>query len=1079
MKVQGWHVDGFGHFRDYAVADIPPGLTVFLGPNEAGKTTLVAFITAMLFGFPDGRTRERRYEALMGGRLGGRLHVTDDRGDAYTLDRSVGQRSAVRVTLPNGDPGSEEDLRTLLGGCDRKLFRSVFAFSLSELQSFDSLDESGIRDRIFSAGIVGAGRSARSAVEVLQNRQDLLLKSRGAARINDLAAELADRDDRIRTARAEAAAYANTCRAERARAAEVAALDDDLARARGLKGRYELLTALWPKARERAEAASQLAHLPAVDAFPVDAHERLSRALDAVSAAEAAFVPLDHELQDAKQQHDALQVDDALAEAEVEAAALYRELELYQERLARLPEAQGRQARSTRDLERLLHDLGPTWDRARLAAFDRSIPRSEDVRAHETGLAQAARAAGDAEAELKRARAAREAARRDRDKAAAALAALSEPRAPEVLADLERAVRRLRANLADIAAAELRVKAAESKVDELARMEEAAQASVPWAPPGGAGLGLAALAVAALAGGIWQLTGSGSTPLAIIGFAAAIVLVLLAVAARKRARTVDASRARVAAQFAEQRRQAEDHLAEQRRETQAIAASIATDAGALQLPPRPTALEVEDASGVVAQEDATRADYERRRADLADADERLNALTAAEGKANAAADDASATEREAQDTWAAWKRDAGVPDQLSPQGVLDFFEAVRVARDALSETQRADEDLTPLRDAVAQYEERVRALARGLDEPVPPGGQATLDAVEELFDRVRRDQDARVQRDALAAQIRELAVKVESAQRLRRAQEQQRDALYAEAGVEDEAAFRERLQFFQQRTALRATVDECDRQIAERIGDGYRAESMSAELATGDVLAWQGRAVEAEELIAELQVRRDDALRAGRDAERERQRLEESTDLMALQDERAFLATDLAGAVHEWRVATLAQALIEHTLSRFEQERQPEVLAHASRHFAQVTRGEYVRLQQRDDVMTIADRQGRARHPQHLSRGTAEQLYLCLRLGLGAEFARRDRALPLIMDDILVNFDPERSRAVAEVLCEFAGAHQVLLFTCHPETAQLLAELNPDGGSYELARYAGRSNEYHATANGHSSLDTDIVLAES
>ena len=75
-----------------------------------------------------------------------------------------------------------------------------------------------------------------------------------------------------------------------------------------------------------------------------------------------------------------------------------------------------------------------------------------------------------------------------------------------------------------------------------------------------------------------------------------------------------------------------------------------------------------------------------------------------------------------------------------------------------------------------------------------------------------------------------------------------------------------------------------------------------------------------------------------------------------------------------------------------------------------------------------------------LSRGTTEQLYLSIRLGLAQELARRGVALPLVMDDVLVHFDPERARGMAEVLGVFAREHQVLFFTCHPATRDLLMQ---------------------------------------
>ena len=55
-----------------------------------------------------------------------------------------------------------------------------------------------------------------------------------------------------------------------------------------------------------------------------------------------------------------------------------------------------------------------------------------------------------------------------------------------------------------------------------------------------------------------------------------------------------------------------------------------------------------------------------------------------------------------------------------------------------------------------------------------------------------------------------------------------------------------------------------------------------------------------------------------------------------------------------------------------------------------------------------------------LSCGTREAVFLSLRLALVADFARRGIVLPLVLDDVLVNFDHRRARAAAGVLCRFA-----------------------------------------------------------
>ena len=66
MKIENIRIDGFGVWSDKTWGPLEPGLNVFHGPNETGKSTLMAFIRSILFGF-DRRGSSRRYEPVNGG----------------------------------------------------------------------------------------------------------------------------------------------------------------------------------------------------------------------------------------------------------------------------------------------------------------------------------------------------------------------------------------------------------------------------------------------------------------------------------------------------------------------------------------------------------------------------------------------------------------------------------------------------------------------------------------------------------------------------------------------------------------------------------------------------------------------------------------------------------------------------------------------------------------------------------------------------------------------------------------------------------------------------------------------------
>ena len=73
-----------------------------------------------------------------------------------------------------------------------------------------------------------------------------------------------------------------------------------------------------------------------------------------------------------------------------------------------------------------------------------------------------------------------------------------------------------------------------------------------------------------------------------------------------------------------------------------------------------------------------------------------------------------------------------------------------------------------------------------------------------------------------------------------------------------------------------------------------------------------------------------------------------------------------------------------------------------------------------------------------LSFGTKDTFSLALRLTM-AEYFLRDKSGFLILDDPLVDMDPDRQALAAEQINEFAKTRQVIFLTCHPQTAEMLS----------------------------------------
>ncbi len=174
------------------------------------------------------------------------------------------------------------------------------------------------------------------------------------------------------------------------------------------------------------------------------------------------------------------------------------------------------------------------------------------------------------------------------------------------------------------------------------------------------------------------------------------------------------------------------------------------------------------------------------------------------------------------------------------------------------------------------------------------------------------------------------------------------------------------------------------------------------------------------------------------------------TDALAkLRQEERNLQESLQEAGRSWAQYAVARQMLLQAKQRFERERQPQVIRMASEIFAKITQEKWKGLTAslEDNSLQVISPFGEPLAPTLLSRGTQEQLYLALRLAYIRNHAAHARALPVIMDDVLVNFDPERAERTAQALLSLSQSgkrHQILFFTCHPYMADMLQKNNPD-----------------------------------
>ena len=1030
MKIEGWLIERFGALRNYAVRDLPDGLTVLYGPNGSGKSTLFGFLRQMLFarsrsdGGVDGVRRPHDWR--------GRLSCVGPNG-LYTISRASDASSGLHVTRPDGQEGDEYDLECLLGGADGRLVGPLLAFDVDDLRAPGPGRENGIQERFLTIRGANAGATVERALATVRSRLSQLGEQIGDGR--DLLATPVELQARIDRATRAAQRYCQLMGTQAHRQVEVEHRARAASDLRLDKARYDVLVELWPTWQEADQAQRQLEHFEPIDEFPADGEQRLVEALAARQAAQGNLEQLTDDA--AVRRRDRPAPDDGGLSVEIE--ALVDTAARQSERLQKLADLRT-------DLTQAQAHSPEPGDRSapghegQSETVERVHASTESLIAWQRRLKEAVEAARDRQGEL-------EATKRQvldlESVESRILDTLGGPEPPSVaVIDKEaRLLQHVRAALTSLGGDQTATERWQDLIAKHSASIRELESNVRRLPSVVLFHAAWVTVVLGMAAAGWRYTLGDTLGLAILSVVALASGLGASVQRSRRARSAEDEtrrRSSVVALHGEFERACQGLKEQQERATRRKF-SLSVDSARLGLPPMPSDRQLQDRQAELEEQWRRRCEWDDAQNALADTRTSLASGREVEQQQAEALLTAQREQRQAIQEWHQWKVDAGLADNGDAAG--HAAEAAGAETERLRNCRRLRGLIAEHEREVAAWSARARAALAKAHDPQPDSADQTL--VEQVVLCQARLLQARAER---ANQPEEPPPAVQAARRRLTECEAALGRLLAEGGASDEAEFHARLETYRRRQALHTTIRSCESRLNERLSHEPTADDVRSELSRGRVEEWRNGAARASTALTDMEASCTEARRALAHTEADVcAAAAEAADLPLLEAERAGLATEAAETIQEWRTLAVTAALLADAHREVERECQPAVLRRASQALSAVTASRYeCRLQSGDrGGLVVIDRKGGMKPVEQLSRTAVEQLHFCLRLGLAEEVARRGTVLPLVMDDVLDTFDPERGRAMAQQVVELSRRHQILLFTCRPETRDLLCDLNP------------------------------------
>ncbi len=142
--------------------------------------------------------------------------------------------------------------------------------------------------------------------------------------------------------------------------------------------------------------------------------------------------------------------------------------------------------------------------------------------------------------------------------------------------------------------------------------------------------------------------------------------------------------------------------------------------------------------------------------------------------------------------------------------------------------------------------------------------------------------------------------------------------------------------------------------------------------------------------------------------------------------------------------------MLHGAIERYREKHQGPILKRSESLFSRMTLGSFegLRLEftEKGEAILVGVRPGGKETVGvgGMSEGTADQLYLAVRLASLEAYLSRHEPMPFIVDDILIQFDDRRAAATLEILAELSENIQVIFFTHHRHLVELAQGCLPE-----------------------------------
>jgi len=396
----------------------------------------------------------------------------------------------------------------------------------------------------------------------------------------------------------------------------------------------------------------------------------------------------------------------------------------------------------------------------------------------------------------------------------------------------------------------------------------------------------------------------------------------------------------------------------------------------------------------------------------------------------------------ARQNWCHHLREQGLSETVDIDAAFAQRDQAARAAMVLTRLDELQNDVNLARRLFQRYRGRIEELGhtvlhwkRDYTNPIP----VLEDWRKELVVLSEKTQERRRLRKEIRLRLTQAAACLPRIRKL----ESQQSALLVRGGATTFEEFKDRAAAIERRLELEAELEVARDELADAASTDRNLAIVESDLEHFDRdandEAIETIRMELDDLATEIEQSSENLKNLKRDL----RAIEDDSTFSEMRFEREQIMSEITALSEEWFALEWSLNTLDSLRLEFERNHQTPILMRAKEYLRRLSGERYQNIWSPlgERTLCVDNQTGESIVIENLSSGAQEQLFLAIRLALIEHFKKEGIELPVVLDDVLVNFDQDRTRTAIDELLRFSASdQQILFFTCHQHVTEMFRQ---------------------------------------